>query len=340
MKLVIDDKIPYIREAIAHICNNVVYLKGSEISSKDVQDADALIVRTRTRCDEKLLHKSKVSFVATATAGYDHLDVDYLNRSQIKWISCPGCNSSSVAQYVNSVLLLLKKKGKDLSKLTLGVVGFGHVGSKVAQKALLLGMKVLVTDPPLKQAGVEGNFVDIEEIQNYADIITFHVPLNREAPHATLYMVNKEFFSNLKKCPIIINTSRGGIVDEKELILAIKNKKVHDVVIDTWMEEPNINLELLDLSWIATPHIAGYSADGKVNANNMVLKGLCEHFGIKDIPHLEPPQLPLDFTISKDEDILCLQLYNPEKDSLKLHNAPQDFEKFRNEYPLRREHLF
>ncbi len=337
MKIVIDDKIPYIRDAIKSITREAVYLQGSKISSKDIRDADALIVRTRTCCNEALLMGSNVSFIATATAGYDHIDVNYMERAKIKWMACPGCNSSSVAQYVNSSLLLLKQKRGTFLGMTIGIIGYGHVGKKVAKKAQDLGLRVLISDPPLKEAGIEGEFVEMEEIKKECDIITFHVPLTFSGPHPTVHLANEKFFDTLEKCPIIINTSRGKVVDEVSLINAIRENKVKDVVVDVWENEPKINLELLELSWISTPHIAGYSADGKVNANNMVLEGLCQHFGIKKIPKVIAPLLPHDFTASKDKETLCLQLYNPLRDSFLLKENPEDFERLRNEYPLRRE---
>ncbi len=338
MKIVIDDKIPYIRDAISRITDNAVYLKGIEIMPKDVRDADALIVRTRTQCNRNLLEGSKVSFLATATIGYDHLDTEYLDYAGIKWMNCPGCNSSSVAQYVESVLVLLKQEKKtSLENMTLGIVGCGSVGSKVAKLAKKLGMKLLICDPPRQDRGDAGAFVHLTDIERECDVITFHVPLTYHGSYATYHLADMEFFSNLEKHPLIINTSRGGVVDDNALLNAIVFDKIYDAVVDTWENEPKINLGLLEWVWIGTPHIAGYSADGKANADNMVLEGLCKHFGIKDCPHVEPPSLPPSFVPSNNRDRLCLQLYNPLEDSMRLKNSPKDFELLRNNYPLRRE---
>ena len=338
MKIVIDDKIPYIREAISRITADAVYKKGTEISAEDVRDADALIVRTRTRCDEALLKGSSVKFVATATIGFDHIDAGYMRRAGIEWISCPGCNAASVAQYVRSVLLLLKRqKGMYLESSTIGIVGCGHVGSKVKKVAEEYGMHVLVCDPPRQERGDEGQFVTMDEIEQQCDVITFHVPLTKDGPHPTYHLAGDGFFDRLGRRPVIINTSRGAVVDNDALLDALIYNKVRDAVIDTWENEPCINLRLMDKAWIATPHIAGYSADGKVNADNMVLEGLCRHFGISVPCRICPPPLPETFVPATDDDDLRLQLYNPLDDSARLKASPESFEELRGNYPLRRE---
>lgn len=338
MRIVIDDKIPYIRDAIGRITGDAVYLRGSEIGPDDVRDADALIVRTRTRCDEALLKGSRVSFVATATIGFDHIDGAYMQRAGIEWMSCPGCNSSSVAQYLRSVLILQKRqKGMRPESSTIGIVGCGHVGSKVAAVAAAMGMRVLVCDPPRQERGDEGPFVGMDEIEQQCDVITFHVPLVKDGPHPTLHMAGAGFFSRLGRKPVIINTSRGAVVDNKALLDALIYNKVSDAVIDTWENEPQISLSLMHRAWIATPHIAGYSADGKVCADNMVIEGLCRHFGLSVPCRIYPPELPADFTPAAGADDLSLQLYNPLDDSARLKAAPEKFEELRGNYPLRRE---
>lgn len=338
MKIVIDDKIPYIREAIKRLGCEAVYKNGSGIGSDDVRGADALIVRTRTRCDGRLLDGSGVKFVATATIGFDHIDAAYMRRAGIEWMSCPGCNAASVAQYVRSVLLLLKRdRGARLGGMTIGIVGCGHVGSKVKAVAEEYGMRTLVCDPPRQERGDGGPFVAMDSIEREADIITFHVPLTGDGPHPTRHLADEAFFSRLGRRPIIINTSRGAVVDNKALLDALIYNKVEDAVIDTWENEPRISLPLLEKAWIATPHIAGYSADGKVNADNMVIEGLCRHFGLPPQPRIVPPALPPEFVPSADDDTLRLQLYNPLEDSARLKASPAKFEELRGDYPLRRE---
>ena len=332
MKIVVDDKIPYIREKLAILADDVVYLRGSEIKADDVCDADALIVRTRTRCDEQLLAGSRVQFVATATIGFDHIDTNYMAHSGIYWTNCPGCNAGSVAQYLEcSLLLLEREKGLCLRESTIGIVGCGHVGSKVKAVAERLGMRVLVCDPLLG----DPSFVSLDAIECEADVITFHVPLTREGQYATYHMADDAFFHHLSRVPYIINTSRGGVVDNAALLQALEEGRVRDAILDVWEGEPNLNLDLLNRVFIGTPHIAGYSADGKVNADNMVIDALCQHFGLSHPGHILPPSLPADFKYTGS----ALDLYNPLIDSEKLKNDPSKFELLRNNYPLRREKL-
>ena len=331
MKIVVDDKIPYISETLATLADEVVYRKGSAIGPEDVHDADALIVRTRTRCDEHLLKDSKVQFVATATIGFDHLDTHWLEQNGIEWTNCPGCNSGSVAQYVESALRSLPQPLQKEGRLTMGVVGCGHVGSKVCRVGERLGMRVLVNDPPLASLNPSKrrDFVSLETIAREADIITFHVPLDE----TTCYLADASFFERLQRKPVIINSSRGGVVDEQALLQALDAGLVSHAVIDTWENEPHISRVLLDKVYIGTPHIAGYSADGKVNADNMVIEALCCHFSLPIPARIEPPKLPVGFHYSGNP----LELYNVMNDSLKLKNNPEQFEEFRGNYPLRRE---
>lgn len=339
MKIVIDDKIPYIRETISQITPNAVYIKGADINADDVRDADAMLVRTRTHCNEHLLAGSKVKFIATATIGFDHIDTEYMKRAGIEWMNCPGCNSGSVAQYLRSTLILLcRNKGLDPAKHTIGVVGCGHVGSKVAAEARAMGFKVLICDPPLQDLGSsEDEFVSMNRIEKECKVITFHVPFTRTGKYPTYHLADGEFFNRLKCRPFIINTSRGGVVDNAALLLALDNGLISDAVIDTWENEPNINLDLLNKVYIGTPHIAGYSADGKTNADNMAIDGLCRFFGIENHWHITPPSLPPAMTPHGDENDKKLQLYNPIDDSLRLKSSPEKFEELRGNYPLRRE---
>lgn len=341
MKIIVDDKIPFIRETLGEISSDVVYLRGSAITAADVRDADALIVRTRTRCDSHLLEGSKVRFIATATIGFDHIDTEYLRHAGIEWINCPGCNSGSVAQYLRSALILLcREKDIQPDESTIGIVGYGHVGSKVAKEASEMGFRVMVSDPPLAEQGnTSREFVGLAEIEKECDIITFHVPLTREGLHPTYHIADSGFFSRLKRRPILINTSRGSVVDNMALLSALERGTVRDAVVDTWENEPEISLPLLNKVYIGTPHIAGYSADGKTNADNMVIDGLCRHFNIANRWHITPPSLPADFDTSGSEDDVRLRLYNPLHDSEKLKSSPAQFEDLRGNYPLRREKL-
>lgn len=330
MKIIVDDKIPYIREKLAMLTDDVVYLRGADINAEDVRDADALIVRTRTRCNRQLLEGSKVQFVATATIGFDHIDTNYMAEAGITWTNCPGCNAGSVAQYLEcSLLLLQQQKGLVLHDATIGIVGCGHVGSKVKAVAERLGMRVLVCDPLLG----DPSFVSLNTIEHEADVITFHVPLTREGQYATYHMADDDFFHRILRVPYIINTSRGEVVDNVALLQALEEGRVRDAILDVWESEPNVNLNLLNRVFIGTPHIAGYSADGKVNADNMVIDALCQHFGLSHPGRILPPPLPADLAVGQS----ALDYYNPLIDSEKLKNNPSTFEFLRNNYPIRRE---
>lgn len=334
MRIVVDDKIPYIREAIAQMADEVVYLSGSAITANDVRDADALIVRTRTRCDKRLLDSSRVQFIATATIGFDHIDTQYCRESGIQWTNCPGCNAGSVAQYLRSSLLLLhQERGLLFSESTLGVVGVGHVGTLVAEVGKELGMQVLLCDPPRAERGEQG-FLPLEELMRRADVISFHTPLVRDGYYPTLHMADEAFFYALTRKPIIINTSRGEVVDGKALSAALDDGRVRDAVIDVWENEPDIDIHLLERVYLGTPHIAGYSADGKANATRMALKALCRHFGIKKQISITPLPIPVDVDPANP-----LSLYDPRKDSQRLKDNPDKFESLRGNYPLRRERI-
>ena len=330
MKIVVDDKIPYIRETICRLADEVVFLSGAAITADDVRDADVLVVRTRTHCDRQLLEGSKVQLVVTATIGYDHIDTQWLESAGIRWTNCPGCNSGSVAQYVECALLLLEQqKGLSLHQSTIGIVGCGHVGSKVKAVAERLGMQVLICDPLLGNL----SFVSLDEIERRCDVITFHVPLTREGCYATWHMADDSFFRHLTRVPYIINTSRGEVVDNKALLAALQDGRVRDAVIDVWEHEPLPDTELLDRVFIGTPHIAGYSADGKTNADNMVIDAICQQFALPHPGKIAPPALPNDFHYTGSP----LDLYNPMDDSKKLKADASQFEQLRNNYPLRRE---
>ena len=323
MKVIVDNKIPYIKEAINRIADEVVFLPGADFTKEAVKDADALIVRTRTRCNRELLEGTQVKFIATATIGYDHIDTEYCREAGITWTNCPGCNAGSVEQYVRSVLgLLQRKKGLDLKNATIGVVGVGHVGSRVARTAKLLGMRVLLNDPPRADKG-ESGFVDLATIARECDVITFHTPLIQEGIYRTYHLVDKDFLFSLKRAPYLINSSRGEVVDTASLLASLAAGKVKDVVIDTWENEPRISRDLLEAAFLATPHIAGYSADGKANATRMSLEALCRFFGMEVEFEITPPEGPSD--------------YDPTRDSEWGKADPEKVERFRGNYPIRRE---
>ena len=338
MKIIIDDKIPYIKEAAEKIAEEVIYAPGKDFTRKLVQDADALIIRTRTHCNRELLEGSKVKFIATATIGFDHIDTEYCKQAGIEWANAPGCNSASVAQYIQSSLLIWKSlRNKKPDELTIGIIGVGNVGSKVAKVAQDFGMRVLLNDLPREEK--EGNiaFTSLEKIAEECDIITFHVPLYKEGPYKTFHLADHTFFRSLKRCPVIINTSRGEVIETNALLNALEDGLISDAIIDVWENEPDINLTLLNRVFLGTPHIAGYSADGKANATRMSLDALCRFFHIKADYRIAPPQ-PRNPIITADSLAEAyLQMYDPRRDSETLKTHPEQFEKLRGDYPLRRE---
>lgn len=335
MKVIIDNKIPYIKGVMETLADDVTYWPGKDMTPDVVKDADALIVRTRTRCDRALLQGSNVKFIGTATIGFDHIDTAYCDEAGIVWRNCPGCNAGAVEQYVHSALLLLQReRDVDLKKTCLGVVGVGHVGSRIVRMAESLGMRVLKNDPPRADKGEKG-FVGMDEIVRSCDIISFHTPLVRDGHYKTYHLADAGFFASLYNRPYIINTSRGEVIDTQGLLSALSEKRIADAVIDVWENEPNINQELLRKVIIGTPHIAGYSADGKANATRMVLDAFCEFFHIRpDFQIVLPEVKPVS---GLDADTCQLQKYNPQVDSEMLKSHPELFEQLRGDYSLRRE---
>ncbi len=342
MKLIVDDKIPFIKGE-AEKLGEVVYLPGSKISAADVKDADVVITRTRTHCNAALLTDSNVSFVATATIGFDHIDTAFMEQAGIAWTNCPGCNATSVAQYVESSLLVLAQDGLiDLNDCTVGIIGVGNVGKRVAERIEAMGCRVLLNDPPRaeKEADFAVHHSELATLLRECDVITIHTPLVTTGNHPTLHLADERFFLQLRKKPVLINAGRGEVVCTQALLDAIDNTRIRAAIIDTWENEPHINLELLSKVYIGTPHIAGYSADGKANGTRMSLEAIAGHFGRNAHFDVRPPMLPADFCYNPEGGIpadLRLRLYDPRRDSEALKQNPENFEALRGNYPLRRE---
>ncbi len=319
MKVIVDRHIPYI-EGMLEPYATVVYAACEEFTPALVRDADALVIRTRLRCGRELLEGSRVQFVATASIGYDHIDVAWCRDHGIAVANAPGCNAPGVAQYVIEALRYCGH-----TRGTLGVVGVGHVGSIVARWARELGMEVLECDPPrFEKEGPEG-FVSLDEVARRADVVTFHTPLTREGAHPTWHLADKEFFKKLRRKPLIINAARGGVVDE-EAMMASQN--IDGFVIDCWEGEPRLNPRTLERAILATPHIAGYSREGKLRATQMSVAALLEHFKIEST--LEPP-VPVPQSLAE------VAPYDIEADSRRLREHPETFEAQRNYYDFRPE---
>lgn len=347
MKIVCDNKIPFLRGVLEPYAE-VVYLPGRETTADVVRDADAIITRTRTICNETLLSGSSVKVIATATIGFDHIDTGWCEGHGIIWKNAPGCNSWSVKQYISSVLVsLARMRSLSLEGMTLGVVGVGNVGSKVAQAASALGMNVLLNDPP-REREEGGGFVSLDEILEKSDIITLHVPLSREGEDATWHLFDAGLLNRMKKSQILINSSRGPVVDNAALKSALKSHSIAGAVLDVWEGEPDLDPELVGLLDITTPHIAGYSADGKANGTAASVRTVSEVLGFpltEWFPTQVPePEMPLRFGIDalgkSLQEILSeaiLYTYDVLGDSDRLRANLGSFEKLRGDYQIRRE---
>ena len=274
LKIVLDENIPYGREAFETL-GEVVLRPGRAISPEDVRDADMLMVRSITKVNAALLDGSKVRLVATATIGVDHLDEPYLRERGISFASAPGCNANSVGEYIAAALLVLAEtRGFQLSYRKLGIIGHGNVGKRVEQKARALGMEVVLNDPPLARETGEKRYRPLEDIFD-CPIITTHVPLVKSGPDATRHLLNERFFSRCKTGTIILNTSRGSVCDGNALRAALESGKIGAAALDVWEGEPNVDMQLLANCAIATPHIAGYSFDGKVSGTQQIYEAAC-----------------------------------------------------------------
>jgi erythronate-4-phosphate dehydrogenase len=380
MKIVADGNIPFVAECFSSI-GQVKVVGGREITPAAVRDADILLVRSVTQVGPELLAGSKVRFVGTATIGFDHIDVDFLRENNIGFASAPGSNANSAAEYIIAALLEIGQRFHiDLEGKSIGIIGVGNVGSRVAKKAMVLGMKVYLNDPPLQryknshrghrehrvdkeldnallrieQLTGKTEFLPIEELFG-CDFITIHTPLTFEGIDKTFHLADERFFNSLKERCVFINASRGGVVYIAALKSAIRSGMLQAVALDVWENEPNIDAELLEMVDIGTPHIAGYSLDGKIAGMIMIYKAACEHF------KLEPKYDMQDFLSAPavrelrinpgrgtEQDVVAgtvQKIYDIRKDDGRLRRIPERsaekrgelFDSLRKNYPVRRE---
>lgn len=336
MKVVVDSHIPHIQGLIEPYAE-VLYLEPGDINREAVRDADALIIRTRTRCDTALLDGSCVRFIGSATIGTDHIDLDYCAAHGITVHNAPGCNAPAVAQWVFCAIAAWMRHRHITSPtgLTLGIVGVGHIGSIVARWGRALGFTILLNDPPRALAEKTGMaldtaFLPLEELQRRCDIITFHTPITRDGKWPTWHLCDQAFLDGLDHCRLILDAARGPIADNAALL------GWHgDVGLDCWENEPDISRELLAKAIVATPHIAGYSAEGKQRGTAMMLEALNGFYGWDiPIPTISSPatgaaQVTLD-GIAASYDILA--------DTAALKADPASFESLRNHYSHRPEY--
>ncbi len=340
MKIVADKHIPFL-EGVFEPYAEVVYIDGRQINHDDVVDADALIIRTRTKCNADLLDGTKVQLISTATIGTDHIDLDYCARHGIEVHNAEGCNAGGVMQYVFSALYgVAARKNIKLDGANFGIIGVGHVGSKVEHMARYLGFNVLRCDPPRAVAEGEEGFCSLEYLLANSQIVTMHTPLD----DTTRGMADEEFFMLMQPGAIFINASRGEVMNEDALKAAYP--KLGAAIIDTWNNEPDVDEDLIELVDVATPHIAGYSFQGKQNGTASAVQSVAHHFGIEelydyypenDIPDHEPKLL--DLKDKKQGEIAAVFQYNYPifTDDFRFRMEPGNFEKMRSNYQYRRE---
>ena len=358
MKIIADQQIPHVAQAFSEFAK-VMLCDGRDITAEKIHDADVLLVRSVTAVNANLLEGSQIKFVASATSGLNHIDLDFLQGNDIGFAHARGSNARSVAEYVLSSLFVLADQNDFKFKdKTVGVIGCGEAGSRVVELLEAIGVKTIVNDPPLKDAsgndpGSSKKYRDLQELLS-ADIITLHVPLTNDGPYPTKNLIDEKFLSQLNDDVILINTARGGVINEAELKNHLACHKDMKVVLDVWEDEPDIDIDLLTQSDISTPHIAGYSADGKIHATEMIFESICEFFKLDykwdpafDLPAVNSLELPLGSELDDQEAIqmAILASYDVRGDSASLRQLPgisieqrgQYFDELRKNYPVRRE---
>jgi erythronate-4-phosphate dehydrogenase len=357
LKIVADVDLPFLDDMFAGRAS-VVRLKGSAITPEAVRDADAVVVRSVTKVDERLLAGSAVKIVGSATIGTDHVDTPWLSSRGIAFANAPGCNANAVSEYVTAALLEISGAlGFRLRGSTIGVIGAGNVGSRVAAKAAALGMRVLLNDPPLARSAAPGRYLPLDELMS-CDVVTLHVPLTKQGPDATHHLFGAARIGSMKRGAVLFNTARGPVVDTPALAGSLREGRLAAAAIDVWEGEPSVDPSLLSVAAIATPHIAGYSNDGKAKASMMMYDAFCAHFGWERtwrlgdrLPKPEPAVIGpeglgpegLDpeevvrqvvraaYPIRRDDAALRLV------SALPPGEKPGHFIRLRNDYPLRRE---
>ena len=350
MKLIVDENIALSEEAFSGF-GELKLVNGRLISREMIRNADILVVRSITRVNEELLKDTKIRFVGTATIGTDHINVDYLKSKSIFLADAKGCNADSVAEYFVTALFKIAQEEKILlSEKTIGVVGVGNIGSRVVRIAESFGMNVLKNDPPLERKGIGKNYVPLDEILK-ADVVTFHVPLNPEGIDKTFHLINENNLKNIKPGAIVINTSRGSVIDNESLLEETIRKNFR-LILDVWEDEPKLNVNLLDKVNVGTAHIAGYSLEGKVNGTKMIYDSLCKFFNVEpgwqpELPEVQNHELKIPDGKSDEERLykLFASIYNLENDNknlreiakLKLNERSDYFDRLRKEYTVRRE---
>lgn len=346
--IIAEASLPYLRGVLEEL-GEVTYLPSEDFTSETIRDADWLIIRSITKCTPALLEGSRVQLITTATIGFDHIDTTYCDAHGIRWYNSPGCNAGGVGQHTGALLsTLMVEQGYDLRGKTMGIIGAGHTGMYAARYAQALGMRVLLNDPPrAEREGAEG-FVSLETIAQEADFIELHLPLTKEGKYPTYHLCDASFIRSLKRKPIINNSCRGPVTDTDALLMGLDEGWVDKVMIDCWEGEPNISRELLSRTFIGTPHIAGFSADGKSNGARMCVENGIRHFGLTStrlslmVP--PPPAHPvIDLnTFPADSHRVAkaiLHTFDPRHVDSLLRTRTDHFEELRRTYDYPREPL-
>ena len=354
MKIVADANIPFVKECFSSI-GEVTTIGGREMTPWNVADADILLVRSITPVGVDLLAGSKVRFVGTATIGFDHIDLGFLESNNIGFASAPGSNANSAAEYVIAGLLDIGQKyALDLEGRSIGIIGVGNVGSRVAKKCTAMGMDVYLNDPPLQRQTGDVKYLPLEKLYD-CDFITFHTPLAFEGRDKTYHLADEKFFKSLKHRCVFVNASRGGVVDSSSLKSAIKSGRLRAVALDVWENEPDIDIELLKMIDIGTPHIAGYSLDGKIAGLIMIYQAACEYFSLEPkydmedfLPEPSVSEFKVNQNVTNEQDALLSavqKIYRIDKDDARLRRVldkPAEdrgkyFDGLRKNYHVRRE---
>ena len=361
MKIVADNQIPYVRKVFSEL-GEVILHAGREIRARQVRDADVLLVRSVTPVNAELLSGSNVSFVASATSGIDHVDIDYLQQAGVGFAYAPGCNAQAVVEFVLSSLFVLATQHQfRLPDKVVGIIGCGQVGSRLAQALNVMGVRCLLNDPSLEESVGGSMYCALADAQE-ADIITLHVPLTTSGKYPTRQLVNESFLARLRPDAILINTSRGAVVDEGALKQVLA-RRYFPVVLDVWDGEPDIDRHLLASVAIGTPHIAGYSIDARLRATHMIYRSLCAHLHLSgswrletELAHLPVKELTIDADVGTLDglEMVILSHYDVRGDAAALRQllnvkgqeATRYFDELRKNHPVRREfaattvHLF
>ncbi len=351
MNILADENIPFVKAAFSSV-GEVETLPGRSITPERLRGVEVLLVRTVTRIDEALLSHAPVRFVGSATSGFDHIDADYLQRQGIGFAGAAGANATSVAEYVMGALAELALRfNLQLPGLSMGVVGHGHVGRRVHEMASSFGMRCVVNDPPLARTTNDAMYRPLREVLD-CDVITLHVPLDREGADPTHHLVDDGFFAQIKPGGILINTSRGGVVDEAALKRALREDALKACVLDVWDGEPRPDPELIEMAAIATPHIAGYSLDGRVQGTRQILDQTCAYFGLEAdwdpaslLPAPTTPRIQVDLANNRALLQAVREVYDIMAEDAKMRGLcvlderarAAAFDALRRDYPPRRE---